>query len=246
MTELLYYRDAYLTESESTVVGVEERRRDLMVRLDRTCLQPSHRDGGDKGWLVAGGGERLSVTKVVSDPRLGSIEHKVKVRAERPLAPGDTILCKLDWSVRYPLMRRHTGNHLLYGLGKRLVGRGFPALSKTTLGDTYTKWVGQAGEIGDDLVKEVFRAANGVIEEGREVVVESLPREEALEKCGRYHEAYLPRSAEELRTVTIEGIDSDPCIGLHVRNVEEIGEIRLVRIERDGDDLKVYSEVASR
>lgn len=246
MTELLYYRDAYLTECEGTVVGVEERGKDLMVRLDRTCLQPSHRDGGDKGWFVLGDGRELPVAKVVSDPCLGSIEHRVKARAERAVAPGAAILCKLDWSVRYPLMRRHSGNHLLYGLGKRLVGYGFPALSKTTLGDTYTKWTGQAGEIGEDLVREVFRVANEVIEEGRKVVVESLPREEALEKCGRYHEVYLPRSAEELRVVTIEGIDSDPCIGLHVRDVREIGEIRLVRIEREGEDLKVYSEVASR
>jgi Ser-tRNA(Ala) deacylase AlaX len=244
VTQQLYFRDAYLKECESLVVGFEDRGRHLLLELDRTCLQPSHRDGGDKGVLVAEGGERIPVTKVVSDPQRGTISHRVAARAKASVHLGATLTCELDWATRYPLMRKHTGNHLLYGLAKRLTGRDFPALSKTSLGETYTRWIGQANEIDDALVGEVFRAANGAVADGGEVVIETLAREEALERCGRYHEAYLPRSAAEIRVVTIEGVDSDPCIGLHVRDLSELGELRFARIEREGADLKVYSEMA--
>lgn len=243
MTEQLYYRDAYAKECSSLIVASEEKGRYLLLELDRTCLQPSHRDGGDKGTLVAEDGTRVPVTKVVSDPQQGRISHRVAARAKASLHLCSAIGCELDWATRYPLMRKHTGNHLLYGLAKRLSGRAFPALSKTSLGETYTRWMGQADEFDDILVAEVLREANAAVARGGQVTTETWPREEALEMCGRYHEEYLPRSASKIRAVTIEGVDSDPCIGLHVRDLQELGELRLARIERDGEDLKVYSEM---
>jgi Ser-tRNA(Ala) deacylase AlaX len=58
-----------------------------------------------------------------------------------------------------------------------------------------------------------------IIGEGRDVSIETLPRQEALEKCGAYLEAILPHTLAKLRVITIEGLDSNLCIGLHVKNV---------------------------
>lgn len=140
-------------------------------------------------------------------------------------------------------MRKHTANHLIYGCGKLLSRTNFPALSNTTLGDTYTQWIGQANSVDERLIKEVFEMANTIICESRNVVIETLPRQKALEKCGKYLDPILPRSLAELRVVTIENLDSNPCIGLHVRNIKEIKKIKLVKVMREGNDIKIFSDV---
>jgi misacylated tRNA(Ala) deacylase len=43
-----------------------------------------------------------------------------------------------------------------------------------------------------------------------------------------------PMDGETVRTVTIEGIDFQPCGGTHVRNTSEIGRVRVSKIEKKG------------
>ena len=242
MTEQLYLDNAYIRECDATLLHVFIlSKKWIAIILDRTCLQPSHRDGGDAGHLVMEDGDMIQIEKVVNDTHSGRIEHRTRFRGEIPV--GKPVKCVVNWDRRYLLMRKHTGNHLLYGCGKLLLGRGFTALSKTTLGDTYTHWIGQAESVDEDTIGEIFRMANEVILEGRKVDVETLSRQEALEKCGKYHEAIIPQALRELRVVTIEELDSNPCIGLHVRNVQEIKNIRLDRVVREKGDLKIYSYV---
>jgi Ser-tRNA(Ala) deacylase AlaX len=242
MTEQIYLKDAYLTECEATILQVLPlNKRWNAIILDRTCLQPSHRDGGDKGFLVTKEGNIIPIENVVVNRTTGEIEHRSKFHVK--ISIGTKVKCVVDWKRRYQLMRKHTGNHLLYGCGKLLLGRGFPALSRTTLGDTYTHWFGQAAFVNEDLIKKIFQMANNIIEEGRSVFIETLPRQEALKKCGAYLETIVPRFLKELRVVTIERVDSCPCIGLHVRNVREIHKIKLVKVLKEGSDIKLYSDI---
>jgi len=43
-----------------------------------------------------------------------------------------------------------------------------------------------------------------------------------------------PRGAGRVRLLKIPGIDLQPCGGTHVRNIAEIGAIRVVRIRNEG------------
>jgi len=43
-----------------------------------------------------------------------------------------------------------------------------------------------------------------------------------------------PMDGDTVRTVTIEGIDFQPCGGTHVRNTSEIGQVRVSKIEKKG------------
>lgn len=242
MTEQLYLQDAYLKECEAVVTDAKLGRKGQIIQFDRTCLQPNHRDGGDKGIVLTAEGEKYDVINVTSDHGFASIEHII--RSQNSLLVGQKLKCQVDWKMRYRLMRKHTANHLLYGCSKLISKRGYTALSKTTLGDTYTQWLGQVENFDENHIQEIFKVANSLINEGRNILIEVLPRQEALEKCGYYHDAILPQSVSELRVVTIEGLDSDPCIGLHVQNLQEIKGVRLVKIERKGQDLKVFSDVS--
>lgn len=241
MTEQLYLKDAYLKECIAVITDAKMARKGQLIQFDRTCLQPNHRDGGDKGFVTTAEGEKFDVINVVSNPSFGSIEHTV--RSRDALTVGQQVTCQVDWKTRSRLMRKHTANHLLYGCSKVISKRGYTALSKTTLGDTYTQWLEQASNFEERDIQEIFRLANELIKEGRQITIETLPRQEALDKCGHYHDAILPQSVSELRVVTIEGLDSDPCIGLHVINLQEIKEVCLVKVVRKDHDLMVFSDV---
>ncbi|HQY29108.1 MAG TPA: alanyl-tRNA editing protein, partial [Burkholderiaceae bacterium] len=43
-----------------------------------------------------------------------------------------------------------------------------------------------------------------------------------------------PRGAGRVRLLRIEGIDLQPCGGTHVRNIGEIGPVRVLRIRNEG------------
>jgi misacylated tRNA(Ala) deacylase len=43
-----------------------------------------------------------------------------------------------------------------------------------------------------------------------------------------------PRGAGRVRLLRIPGIDLQPCGGTHVRNIGEIGAIRVLRIKNEG------------
>jgi misacylated tRNA(Ala) deacylase len=43
-----------------------------------------------------------------------------------------------------------------------------------------------------------------------------------------------PRGAGRVRLLRIAGVDLQPCGGTHVRNIGEIGAIRVVRVRNEG------------
>jgi alanyl-tRNA synthetase len=142
-------------------------------------------------------------------------------------------------------MRQHTANHLLYAAAKVLLGTGFPALSKTSVTETYTHWMGQAGLVDDDFVADLAAAVNGLVREDRSVVAEELPRAEAIRRAGEYNNDVIPGTVDTVRVITIENLDSDPCIGLHVARLGEIGDIEIVDVQRIDDDVRVLSRLAT-
>jgi misacylated tRNA(Ala) deacylase len=105
MTELLCHADSYLKEFDGRVVGVDPQGR--AVALDRTAFFPG--GGGqpcDRGWI----GED-AVTRV---SRQGEeIWHWLD--AEPPAKDG-VVHGRIDWDLRYRLMRTHTAFHILCGV----------------------------------------------------------------------------------------------------------------------------------
>jgi Ser-tRNA(Ala) deacylase AlaX len=101
--DLLYLRDAYLTEFDATVTAVDGAR----VALDRTAFYPT------------GGGQphdtgRLGESRVVEVRKDGD---EVWHTLEGPVpAVGDAVHGQIDWDRRHQLMRTHTALHVLCGV----------------------------------------------------------------------------------------------------------------------------------
>ena len=105
-TELLFLRDAYLTEFDATVTAVDDHR----VALDRTAFYPT--GGGqphDAGALGGGGGGG----RAQGD---GDAIWHTLADGDRCPTVGDEVHGDVDWERRHALMRTHTALHVLCGV----------------------------------------------------------------------------------------------------------------------------------
>ncbi len=222
MTELLCHRDSYLKEFEAEVREVNAAER-AVVR-DRTAFFPG--GGGqpcDRGWLGA-----LSVTRV---GRQGDeIWHWL---GDEPPAAGSRVTGKLDWDLRYRLMRTHTAFHILCGV----VWRDWKA---QVTGGNVEPLKGRMDfefeTLRHELVAEIEKRVNAEVAAARPVSVRILPREEAfrIPDLIRTKVNLLPESMREIRVVEIQGLDLQADGGTHVANTREVGTIRVAGYESKG------------
>ena len=229
MTELLYATDAYLKEADSTVQEV----RDGAVILDRTVFyatgggQPH--DTGSLTWTGAGG--TTHQCRVVEVKKQGpDVLHKIDGDAPEP---GTAVHGQIDWDRRYALMKHHTALHSMSGVIYRLHG------ALVTGGQMYVDRARMDFAL-EDLSPEKLQAiedeTNRLMSEGHPVHVSILPREEAfaIPDLIRTNINLLPPAIQEVRVVTIEGIDQQADGGTHVANTREVGRVRITKTENKG------------
>ena len=222
MTELLYHRDSYLKEFDATVV--ELNLAEQAVALDTTAFFPG--GGGqphDKGWI-----SEIPVTRTA---RQGDIVwHWL---AGEPPAAGTTVHARLDWELRYKLMRTHTAFHILCGV----VFRDWKAqVTGGNMEPLKGRMDFEFETLQRELVAEIETRINVEVAAARPVVVRILPREEAFQipDLIRTKINLLPEGIREVRTVEIQGLDLQADGGTHVANTREVGTIRVTGYESKG------------
>ncbi|HEX9016866.1 MAG TPA: DHHA1 domain-containing protein [Chloroflexota bacterium] len=220
-TERLYYRDSYLREFTARVVRATPAGDQTEVVLDRTAFYPE--GGGQPSDFGKLGG--AVVTGVAE--RDGEVIHSVRGKLEEGEVSGE-----VDWTRRFDHMQQHTGQHILSQAFERLLGArtvSFHMGAEVSTIDLAT------GGLEAAQAAEVEELANSVVYENRPVVVHFLTRSE-LESLN------LRRGTEregEIRVVEVEGFDSIPCGGTHVRSAGEIGTIKVTRWARRSGDVRV-------
>jgi len=222
-TELLCLDDAYLRECDAKVVAVEG---DCVV-LDRSVFFPT--GGGapcDTGKIACG---EKSADVVEVSKKDGRIFHKL---SSPIFSAGDSVHCALNWENRHRIMRMHTCSHVLgaimYEKGCQVTGN--------QLGTTQTRFdfdcpTGSEKAMFEDAVAQL----NKSLSQNVEVKTYSLPREEAFKIPGVVKLAdKLPPSVSVLRIVEVVGMDVQACGGMHVRNLSEVGQAKIEKIENKG------------
>lgn len=225
-TRLLYLYDSYLREFEAEVLRVEGN----IVTLDQTAFHPL--TGGvanDTGYMVRGDG-KYRVVGVRLDKATGEVIHVVD--GEVKLKPGDRVRGVIDWDRRYRLMRLHTAAHLIAAV----LYRDYNALITGGHVDVNRAKEDFNLERPDRRIfEDAVRKANEAVDRRLPVKIYFLTREEAMSIPGIVKLAErTPPEVKELRIVEIEGIDIQADGGPHVKNTEEIGEIKLLKIENKG------------
>lgn len=223
-TELLFRDDAYLARAAARVVAAHEHG----IELDRTIFYPlGGGQPGDSGVMVRDGGERIAIADTRKGETAGSVLHIPAPGSSRP-EPGESVSLELDWERRYALMRLHTALHLLSCVVVAPVSGGNIAPDRARLDFDIDMALLDAGRITS--------ATNALIASGAatETVWITDAELDAQPELVKTMSVQPPRGVGRVRLLKIPGIDLQPCGGTHVRNVAEIGGIRVTRIRNEG------------
>jgi misacylated tRNA(Ala) deacylase len=216
----LFREDPYLKACEATVVAVQENTSFTTVELDRTVFYPL--GGGQAGDTGRIGSWRVLDTRKSAE----SVLHMLEPGASPQV--GMKVEAAIDWERRHRLMRLHTALHLLGSVVKAPV---------------------TGGRIGDDKAHldfdiEMEKLAKDEIEArlneltGRSIETRALwitdAELDARPDLVRTMSVAPPRGEGRVRLLEIPGVDLQACGGTHVRNIEEIGRLAVVRIRSEG------------
>jgi misacylated tRNA(Ala) deacylase len=238
MTTLLYQTDSYLKEFSATVISVDAATR--AVVLDQSAFYPG------------GGGQPCDFGTL----KIGNVTYpveKVKKQGEDVLhflggadplpAPNSAANGTLDWARRYQLMRTHSALHILCGTVFRDYG------AKVTGGDMDPlkgRMDFEFENMRGELVHAIETATNLEVQQGRDIRVKILPRDEAFQipDLIRTKINLLPEGIMQVRTVEIVGLDLQADGGTHVKNTSEVGRIKVVDYKSKGAiNKRIYIEV---
>jgi misacylated tRNA(Ala) deacylase len=219
-TELLYLRDAYLTDFTATVIAVDDQK----VALSATAFYPT--GGGqphDTGTI-----DGCAVVDVRKDAE--AVWHTVE---GTPPTIGSVVAATVDWTRRHQLMRTHTALHVLCGViwnewRVPVTGGNMEPLS--------ARMDFEFDPLPEGFAVTVERLVNAELDADRPIEVSFLPRDHAIADADliRTKVNMIPESVSEIRVVDIVGLDKQADGGTHVRSTAEVGVFRVIKTENKG------------
>jgi Ser-tRNA(Ala) deacylase AlaX len=224
MNKPLYFDDCYLKEFDATVVAVHGN--DII--LDNTAFYPT--SGGqpnDLGKLICKGKEYIVQNVRKTDQ---GIVHQVPHMHD--IIPTDKVHGIIDWERRYRLMRLHSAAHVLCATVHTLTGA---LVTGKQLDSAQSKIDFSLEAFDRNAIQQFGEHANATIAKGAPIRMSSMPREEALKIPDLVKLAdKMPPNVPEWRIVEIVGVDIQPCGGTHVKDIKEIGNIKVIKAENKG------------
>lgn len=227
-TEALFRDDAYMTEAQATVLGINERGG---IILDRTIFYAtSGGQPGDTGRLVRPDGTELAIAATVTGESKDEIIHVPAAGLALP-EPGETIRLLIDWPRRHLLMRMHTACHLL------TVVCSYPITGASVAEDDSRVDfdMPDARVTKEDLTEELM----ALVDADHPVFTRLITDAELAANPGLVKSKNVrpPTGNGHIRLVCIGddgSVDSQPCGGTHVARTGEVGEIHIGKIEKKG------------
>ncbi len=234
MSTILFRDDAYLREAPATVTAITS---EGGIVLDQTVFYPtSGGQPGDSGTL-SWQGRRMEIATTVK----GQGDDVLLLPAEPAPMPdvGQVVTQKLNWDRRYRHMRVHTALHLLSVVIPLPVSGGAITAEKGRLDFDMPDAPEDKAALEEDL--------NRLIACNMHVTAEWITDAEldAQPDLVKTMSVQPPRGTGKIRLIRIgvgpETADLQPCGGTHVANTEEIGKVRLGKIEKKGrQNRRVY------
>lgn len=224
-TELGYFDDPFQLEFQATIV--------------RKVTLPDGHHGIvlDKTWFYPTGGGQEHDTGTLGDARVsdvffddqGDVVHVV----DRDI-PAATIPATIDRARRFAFMQHHSGQHLLsraveQALGLETVSANINVDNPSTI-DVPARALSDADLVrAEDLANAIIyadRAIKSYFVEASQI--HTIPFRRA------------PKVTGTVRVVEIDAFDYSACGGTHCTRTGMIGVIKILKLERRGDKMRVH------
>lgn len=230
-TQLTYLEDFDVTTCSAKVTSIgktEDNRID--IQLDKTCSYP--RGGGqdwDEGTITSDdGAAKFEVQEVRLDEK--GIVHHIGTDQAGNMKVGDSVSCSVDIHRREINTRLHSAGHLVDMAVDQLglswvAGKGahYPHMSFVE----YNAVV--APEEIEGIQKDIERVANEIISKGSHNEIRFMPVSEMHTVC-----KHVPNNIPTNKPARVVLYDDDfgiPCGGTHVKDVHDIGQIRIYKVK---------------
>ncbi|MDW8425468.1 MAG: alanyl-tRNA editing protein [Meiothermus sp.] len=221
----LYWEQPYASEFEARVVRAWSEGEKHYAVLDQTLFYPT--SGGQACDTGSLGG--VAVLEVLEDAKAtGQVIH----RLEGPLAEGQQVLGRLNWTRRYRHMQRHTAEHMLGQAFLRAAGWNVRAVNMSSPVCT----MDFDGEPAEETIRRAEALANWAVYANTAVRTYFIDHSEAKAHGLRRP----PKVSGTLRVVEIEHWDKVACGGLHVAHTGEAGPIKITKFERYKGGTRIY------
>ncbi len=209
-TKLLYECDGHLCDFLSTVLSCEKTDAGYLTVLSETAFFP---EGGGQA------ADRGSIDGVnVLDVQIkdGVVTHTL----DRPLQVGSQVRGKVDFGLRRARMQCHTAEHIVSGIVHKLYG--FDNVGFHLGDDVVT--VDFNGVLSREQLIEIEILANDAVYRNLPVEI-SYPKSDELPFLKYRSKLEL---TENVRIVSIDGVDACACCAPHVKMTGEVGEIKIL------------------
>ena len=217
---MLFIEDSYLKDFDATILNIDSNK----IILDRTAFYA--KSGGQPGDIgkITLNEKEINIIDTVYDNKK-NILHVCE--NSNDLKINEKIKGKINWEIRYKHMRMHTALHLLCSLIPYDVTGGQISYEKSRLDFN-----------ADDKIEkeEIENKINQLVKDDHEISYQWITLEELDNQPDlvRTMSVKPPRTNNKIRLVKIGSIDLQPCGGTHVKRTEEIGNIRIGKIENKG------------
>ena len=200
------------------------------IELDHTFYYPS--GGGqpaDHGTLNGEHGD-YTIRDVKKRSEIQHLLGTDEIEIDKLLDQAFT--ASIDHERRDKLCRMHTAQHLISAAADELYGA-------RTVGNqinTEKTRIDLGMESRESFSKEDLQSSvNDYIDSSIDVTMSFRERIELLDDpLVRVNLDIIPKNIDELRVITIDGIDICPCAGTHVGNTNEIGHIQISKVKSKG------------
>lgn len=219
--ERLYYDDPFLWNFTAHVTARKTIAGRPAVALDRTAFYPT--SGGQPHDLGTLSG--ISVLEVVEEE--GEIWHILSEEL-----PEDDVSAQIDGERRFDHMQQHTGQHILSQAFLELCGAHTVAFH---LGATESTIDLDRVDLSPHQLHTVEERVNEIVFQDRPVIARFVTAEE----LARLPLRKPPRGHKRVRVVEVEGYDWSPCGGTHCTRSGQVGCLRILRADRQGNETRI-------
>ena len=218
---MLFIEDPYLKEFDAKILNINLNQ----IILDQTTFYArSGGQPGDVGKLTTNG-NTINIIDTIKDHE-NNIIHIAENNIESAI--GEKIQGTINWDKRYKHMRMHSALHLLCSVIPLDVTGGQIGYDKSRLDFNAQDYKIEKEEIEYNI--------NSLVKKDHEISYQWITNDELEQQpeLVRTMSVQPPKIKGKIRLVKIGNVDLQPCGGTHVKSTNEIGEIKIGKIENKG------------